>query len=114
MSIKRRIHTLTAFISSSITEPVVDDDGDITFPPSSTKTIERSCRAESNTVDGRRVVEDGVNYDYSYLVFTDTGIDYLPIGTKVNITVDLNSEVFGKGEVVKFERGQRVTRIWLK
>lgn len=112
--IKRRIHTLRAEIKTSPAGPFTDEHGNITFPESETKTIERSCRAESNTVDGRTVVEDGVNYDYSYLVFTDSQIDYLPMNTKIEITVDGTSEVFGKGELLKFERGQRVTRIWLK
>ncbi|PVH26302.1 hypothetical protein [Sphingobacterium corticibacter] len=112
--IKRRIHTLKAEIKTSPSGPVTDELGNITFPESETKTIERSCRAESNTVDGRKVVEDGVNYDYSYLVFTDVEIESLPVNTSVDIFDDLKGEVFGKGVVVKFERGQRVTRIWLK
>ncbi|MFD2597329.1 hypothetical protein ACFSQ3_00075 [Sphingobacterium corticis] len=112
--IKKRIHTLKAEIKTSASGPVTDEHGKITFPESETKKVERSCRAESNTVDGRTVVEDGVNYDYSYLVFTDIEIESLPVNTSVEILDDLRGDVFGKGVVVKFERGQRVTRIWLK
>jgi len=112
--IKKRIHTLKAVILSS-QEPYEDEEGNIIFPEGgSDETIERVCRAESNTVDGRTVVKDGVNYDYSYLVFTDVGVNALPYSTKVEITVNKTGEIFGQGEVVKFERGQRVTRIWLK
>lgn len=112
--IKRRTHTLTAVIKSSA-EPYQDDEGNMIFPEEGNdENVERECRAESNTVDGRTVVKDGVNYDYSYLVFTDTEISYLPYSTKVEIKVNKTGEIFGKGEVVKLERGQRVTRIWLK
>lgn len=111
--ISKRIHKLTAELKESET-PVQDSNGDYSFPQASSSTIERVCRAESNTVDGRTIVKDGINYEYSYLVFTDTGMPKLPMGSKVSITIGETDEVFGMGEVVKFERGQRVTRIWLK
>ncbi|WP_160067605.1 hypothetical protein [Sphingobacterium bovisgrunnientis] len=111
--IKRRIHTLKATISSS-QEPYEDANGNIIFPDGSSEVVERSCRAESNTLDGRTKGTDVFNFEYNYLVFTDTKIKELPYSTPVEITIDKTGEIFGKGEVVKFERGQRVTRIWLK
>lgn len=112
--IKRRIHTLKAVIKSS-TEPYQDDEGNMIFPEEGKdEVVEIECRAESNTVDGRSVVRDGVNYDYSYLVFASGDMTALPYSTKVEINVIATNEIFGMGEVVKFERGQRVTRIWLK
>lgn len=112
--IKRRIHTLKATISNS-QEPYVDENGNMIFPENgSDEMIERSCRAESNTIDGRSKGTDEFSFEFNYLVFTDTKIKELPYSTPVEITIDKTGEIFGKGEVIKFERGQRVTRIWLK
>lgn len=112
--IKRRIHTLKSIIEVS-QEPYEDEDGNIVFPePQEPLEIEKSCRAESNTVDGRTPVKDGFKLEYSYLVFTETDMPFLPLNTNVKVYYEGSTEVFGEGEVVKFERGQRVTRIWLK
>lgn len=111
--IKRRIHTLKASIIYA-QDPYQDQDGNMIFPEQTKVDIEESCRGESNTIDGRKPVTDGYVLDYSYLVFTSKDIELLPNGTDVKILVEGSSEVFGEGKVVKFERGQRVTRIWLK
>ncbi|KGE14622.1 hypothetical protein DI53_1651 [Sphingobacterium deserti] len=110
--IKKRIHTLHASILESI-PPYEDGNGNMIFPESNTRDITASCRAESGTKDGQRLVKGGVALEYSYLVFTDQSIDALPLNTLVRITVDDTNEVFGEGEVIYFERGQRVVRIWL-
>lgn len=111
--IKRRIHVLKATVIKA-QDPYQDQDGNMVFPEESKIEIVESSRAESNTIDGRKPVTDGYVLDYSYLVFTSKDIELLPIGTEVKILVVGSNEVFGEGKVVKFERGQRVTRIWLK
>ena len=111
--IKRRIHTLKATVIKS-QEPYQDEEGNMIFPDGTKVDVEESCRAESNTIDGRKPVKDGFVLEYSYLVFTNKYIELLPFGTEVKILVDGSNEVFGEGKVVNFERGQRVTRIWLK
>ncbi|GEM_PF-1327175 len=112
--IQRRPHTLKAVVTTP-KKPYQDDDGNMVFPDGGSDiNVERSCRGESNTADGRTVVRDGVNYEYSYLVFTDTAVPVLPNNAKVTIIVNSDGSVFGEGVVVKFEKGQRVTRIWLK
>ncbi len=110
--IKKRIHTLHTAIVSSL-PPYEDADGNMVFPEPSTRNITELCRAESGTKDGQRLVKDGVALEYSYLVFTNRSIETLPINTNVRVIDDASGEVFGEGEVVYFERGQRVTRIWL-
>lgn len=110
--IKRRIHTLQASLLVGGV-PYEDENGNMVFPESYSRDITYSCRAESGTKDGQRLVKDGVALEYSYLVFTDPSIEVLPLNTNVKVTFDGTDEVFGEGEVVYFERGQRVTRIWL-
>lgn len=111
--VKRRIHTLTAVVRHS-QEPYEDENGNMFFPPTNETRIEQSCRAESNTVDGQSPVKDGFRLEYSYLIFTDTSTPFFPLNTSVKVFYEGTSEIFGEGLVVKFERGQRVSRIWLK
>lgn len=113
MSIKRRIHTLKATILKSI-PPYQDGDGNLVFPEDETVEVTSHCRAESNTTDGLTPVKDGFRLEYNYLIFTNTKLEELPINTRVVVTVVKTGKVFGEGDVVKFESGQRVTRIWLK
>lgn len=113
MSIKRRIHTLKATLRQS-QEPYQDENGNTVFPDDVITNIERSCRAESNTIDGQKPVVDGFKMEYNYLIFTDIGMPELPLNTRITITVVKTGKTFGVGDVVKFETGQRVSRIWLK
>jgi len=94
---------------TTVSGSVQDGNGDWTDGTPS--TVERACRAEPNSGNGKVVVTDGERIDYSWDVYLPLpAIDIAP-GTQVQVLK--GAKVLCSDTVKQYSEGQLNQRIWL-
>lgn len=94
-----------------VQQPDTVDGNGATIPGSKDWVFVCSCRDEAG--NGKKVVrEDGVVYDYSFLIQCPRGIEPVADGTFIRVLNSIGN-VRCKGQVVHARKDQLHTRIWV-